>query len=246
MHNAPSEPRTALVVVAHPDDAEFGCGGTIAAWAAEGWEITLVICTDGSGGGPDDAIDVGPAARRQISEIRKAEQRAAAQILGLKEVIFLDYPDGMLQPTLELRRDIVRQIRRIRAQRVICQSPDRVWVPQYSIPRFHPDHLAAANATLAAVYPAAQNGWDFPELLAEGYPPSKVREIYISGAPVLNCAVDISATIEQKLAALRCHVSQLGADQTEIAAMVRRWAAERGQEFGLALAEVFHRVVNGE
>ncbi|WP_322489605.1 PIG-L deacetylase family protein [Chloroflexus sp.] len=244
MHNTPSEPRTVLVVVAHPDDAEFGCGGTLAAWAAEGWEITLVICTDGSAGGPDDATDVGPDARRRISEIRKAEQRAAAEILGLKEVVFLDYPDGMLQPSIELRRDIVRQIRRIRAQRVVCQSPDRVWTPQYSIPRFHPDHLAAANATIAAVYPAAQNGWDFPELLDEGYPPSKVRELYITGAPVLNYAIDISATIEQKLAALRCHVSQLGTDQTELAAMVRQWAVERGQAFGLALAEVFHRVEN--
>ncbi|MDN5271591.1 PIG-L deacetylase family protein [Chloroflexus sp. MS-CIW-1] len=244
MQHSPVEPRTALVVVAHPDDAEFSCGGTLAAWAAEGWEITLVICTDGSGGGPDDATDVGPAARRRISDIRKAEQQAAARVLGLKEVIFLDYPDGMLQPTLELRRDIVRQIRRIRAQRVVCQSPDRVWTPQYSIPRFHPDHLAAANATLAAVYPAAQNSWDFPELLAEGYPPSKVREVFVTGAPVLNFVVDISATIEQKLAALRCHVSQLGIDQTQLAEMVRQWAAERGREFGLPLAEAFHRVEN--
>ncbi|MGQ9613201.1 MAG: PIG-L deacetylase family protein [Chloroflexus sp.] len=244
MQQTQREPKTALVVVAHPDDAEFGCGGTLAAWAAEGWEITLVVCTDGSGGGPDDATDVGPAARRRISEIRKAEQQAAAKVLGLKEVFFLDYPDGMLQPTLELRRDIVRQIRRIRAQRVVCQSPDRVWTPQYSIPRFHPDHLAAANATLAAVYPAAQNGWDFPELLAEGYSPNKVREVYITGAPVLNFAVDISATIEQKLAALRCHVSQLGTDQTELDGWVRQWAAERGQEFGLPLAEAFHRVEN--
>ncbi len=237
--------RSALVVVAHPDDAEFGCGGTLAAWAAEGWGITLVICTDGGSGGPDDAVDVSPAARRRITEIRKAEQLAAAQILGLKEVVFLDYPDGMLQPSLELRRDIVRQIRRARASRVVCQSPDRVWTPQYSIPRFHPDHLAAASATLAAVYPAAQNPWDFPELLAEGFPPHRVREIYITGAPVLNFAVDISATIEQKLAALRCHVSQLGVDQTEIAQWVRQWAAERGQEFGLPLAEAFHRVENG-
>jgi len=244
MQHSPVEPRTALVVVAHPDDAEFSCGGTLAAWAAEGWEITLVICTDGSGGGPDDATDVSPAARRRISDIRKAEQQAAARVLGLKEVIFLDYPDGMLQPTLELRRDIVRQIRRIRAQRVVCQSPDRVWTPQYSIPRFHPDHLAAANATLAAVYPAAQNSWDFPELLAEGYPPSKVREVFVTGAPVLNFAVDISATIEQKLAALRCHVSQLGIDQTQLAEMVRQWAAERGREFGLPLAEAFHRIEN--
>ncbi|MEF3275574.1 MAG: PIG-L family deacetylase [Chloroflexus sp.] len=244
MNSDAATSKTALVVVAHPDDAEFGCGGTLAAWVAEGWEITLVICTDGSSGGPDDATDVGPEARRRISEIRKAEQQAAAAILGLKEVVFLDYPDGMLQPTLELRRDIVRQIRRIRAQRVVCQSPDRVWTPQYSIARFHPDHLAAANATIAAVYPAAQNSWDFPELLAEGYPPSRVRELYVMGAPVVNLAVDISKTIEQKLAALRCHVSQLGVDQTELAAMVRQWAAERGEPFGIPLAEVFHRVEN--
>jgi LmbE family N-acetylglucosaminyl deacetylase len=236
--------KTALVVVAHPDDAEFGCGGTIAAWANEGWQVTLVICTDGSSGGPDEATDVRTELRRQLTVTRKQEQDAAAKALGLHEVVFLDHPDGELAPTLELRREIVRQIRRTRAYRVVCQSPDRVWEPQYMIGRFHPDHLAAAQATMAAVYPAAQNPWDFPELMAEGFLPSRVKELYIVGAPLINHAVDISGTIEQKIAALACHVSQLGADQTELAKRMRTWAAERGQPYNLPMAETFHRVEN--
>jgi len=167
--------KTALVVVAHPDDAEFGCGGTIAAWAKEGWQVTLVICTDGSSGGPDEATDVRSELRRQLTATRKQEQAEAAKALGIHEVVFLDYPDGELEPSLGLRREIVRQIRRTRAYRLVCQSPDRVWEPQYMIGRFHPDHLAAAQATMAAVYPAAQNPWDFPELMAEGFPPSRVK-----------------------------------------------------------------------
>lgn len=243
---SPSEerPKTALVVVAHPDDAEFGCGATIAAWAREGWEVTLAICTDGGSGGPDDATAVGPDERRRISNIRKEEQRAAAAILGLKEVIFLDFPDGQLEPSLALRREIVRQLRRIRAYRLVCQSPDRVWTPSYAIGRYHPDHLAAATAALAAVYPAAQNAWDFPELLDEGLQPSKVKELWVMGAPHLTHGVDISETFEQKLAALRCHVSQLGSDQSELAERLRTWSVERGEAFGLPMAEAFHKVEN--
>jgi LmbE family N-acetylglucosaminyl deacetylase len=238
------ERRTALVVVAHPDDAEFGCGGTIAAWTRAGWEVTLVICTDGGSGGPDHAEDVGPEARRRVNETRKAEQRAAAAVLGLKEVVFLDMRDGELEPSIALRREIVRQIRRTQAYRVACQSPDRTWAPQYSLGRFHPDHLAAGAATVSAVYPAAQNAWDFPDLLAEGLQPSRVRELYVMGAPTQNHAVDISETIEIKLAALAHHVSQLGEDQTELAKRIRDWAAERGQPFEMAMAETFHKVEN--
>lgn len=236
--------KTALVVVAHPDDAEFGCGGTIAAWAAEGWEVTLVVCTDGGSGGPDHAEDVGPEARRRVNATRKAEQRAAAEHLGLAEVVFLDLRDGELEPNIALRREIVRQIRRTKAYRVVCQSPDRTWAPSYAIGRYHPDHLAAGTATVAAVYPAAQNSWDFPELLAEGLQPSRVRELYIMGAPTQNHAVDVSASFEQKLAALRCHVSQLGEDQTELARRLREWAKERGEPFGMEAAETFHKVDN--
>lgn len=236
--------KTALVVVAHPDDAEFGCGGTIAAWANEGWQVTLVICTDGSAGGPDEATDVRTELRRQLTVTRKREQEAAAKVLGIHEVIFLDYPDGELAPTLELRRDIVRQIRRTQAYRIVFQSPDRVWEPQYMIGRFHPDHLAAGQAAIAAIYPAAQNPWDFPELMAEGFLPSRVKEVYVIGAPLINHAVDISDSIEQKLGALACHVSQLGSDQTELAKRVRSWAVERGQAYNVPMAETFHRIEN--
>ena len=165
------EAGVALVVVAHPDDAEFGCAGTAALWAREGWEVYIAITTDASGGGADDAVDVGPEARRAISERRKAEQRAAAAILGVSDVVFLDRPDGRLEPTLDFRRDIVRLIRQYRPSRIICQSPERIWTPTYSLGRHHPDHLATGAATIATVYPAAQNAWDFPELLAEGLLP---------------------------------------------------------------------------
>ncbi|MFL5803107.1 MAG: PIG-L deacetylase family protein [Roseiflexaceae bacterium] len=239
------EQRAAMVIVAHPDDAEFACAGTIAAWAREGWDVYLVICTDAAGGGPDDATDVGPAARRQITATRQAEQRAAAEVLGLRDVIFLDYPDGQLQPTIELRRELVRLLRRYRPTRVICQSPERSWRPVMFIGRYHPDHLAAGQAALAAIYPASQNPWDFPELLEEGLPPHKVGEVLISGAPEPNYAVDITATMDVKLAALRAHDSQLGARFAELEQNMRQRLADAGAPYEMAYAEVFHRTENG-
>lgn len=238
-------PRVALVVVAHPDDAEFGCAGTAAAWAREGWDVYFVICTDASGGGSDEATDVGPAARQAITSTRKAEQREAGRILGLRDVIFLDRPDGTLQPTLELRRELVRLMRRYRPTRVVCQSPERTWKPAYAIGRHHPDHLAAGEATIAALYPASQNPWDFPELLAEGLLPHKVREMYVMGAPEINHAVDISATLDQKLAALAAHASQLAPRMAELEPRLREWAAESGKPYSMGSAELFHRTENG-
>jgi LmbE family N-acetylglucosaminyl deacetylase len=242
---AEQERRVAIVVMAHPDDAEFGCAGTIALWAREGWEIHYVVCTDASGGGSDDATDVSPAARRQITETRKAEQRAAGEVLGLRDVIFLDYPDGTLQPTIELRRELVRIMRKLRPTRVVCQSPVRTWEPQYSIGRHHPDHLAAGEATIAALYPASQNPWDFPELLAEGLAPHKVRELYVMGAPIHNYAVDITSTFDVKIEALRAHTSQVGARMDELVPRLREWSAETGKLYGFDAAEVFHRTENG-
>jgi LmbE family N-acetylglucosaminyl deacetylase len=237
--------RVAMAIVAHPDDAEFGCAGTMAAWAREGWDVYLVICTDAAGGGPDEATDVGPEARRRITETRKAEQRAAAEVLGLRDVIFLDQPDGLLQPTIELRRELVRLLRRHRPTRVICQSPERSWRPFMAIGRYHPDHLAAGQAALAAIYPAAQNPWDFPELLDEGLPPHKVREVLIMGAPEINHAVDITATVETKLAALRAHDSQVGARMADLEPLLRQRFGEAGAPYGMIYAEVFHRTENG-
>lgn len=238
------ERKVALVVVAHPDDAEFMAAGTVATWVAEGWDIHYVICTDASGGGPDDAEDVSPQARRVVSDVRKREQRAACDVLGVKEIFFLDYPDGQLQPSMTLRHDIVRVLRTVQPTRVICQSPDRNWTSGYRIGAYHPDHLAAGVATISALYPASQNGWDFPELLAEGLKPHKVSEVYFSGAPISNFAVDISAVIDQKFAALRAHTSQLAEHFDEIEALVRTWTAEVGKKYGMEYAEEFHRAEN--
>lgn len=234
----------AMVIVAHPDDGEFGCAGTVAAWAREGWEIYYVICTDASAGGPDDVTVVGPEERKQVSETRKAEQRAAARILGVKDVIFLAYPDGLLEPSISLRRDLVRCIRRYRPGRVICQSPERVWTPAYRVPVYHPDHLAAGQAAMVAIYPAAQNPWDFPELLSEGLPPSKVSEIYVMSAPGPNFAVDISATLHLKLAALKAHTSQLAESFPMVEELMRSLAAAVGEHHGFSFAEAFSRIEN--
>lgn len=238
-------PKTALVIVAHPDDAEFGCGGSIAKWARDGWEVTIVVCTDASGGGADDARDVGADARRHITTTRKAEQRASAKILGAHDVIFLDLPDGLLQPTIDFRRMLVRLMRRYKPTRVVCQSPDRVWKPSYPIGRHHPDHLAVGAATMAALYPASQNAWDFPELLTEGLFPHKVRELYVVGAPEMNHFEDISDTLDIKIAALKAHASQLAANWDKIEERMRNFAAENGKLHNVAAAEIFHRTENG-
>jgi LmbE family N-acetylglucosaminyl deacetylase len=234
----------AMVIVAHPDDAEFGAAGTVAKWVQEGWDAYYVICTDAAGGGPDDATDVGPAARRQMTETRKREQRAAGEVLGLKDVIFLDYPDGQLQPTIELRRDIVRVLRKYRPARLICQSPERTWTPMMFLGRYHPDHLAAGEAVIKAVYPASQNPWDFPELLEEGLLPHKVKELYITGAPQVNYFVDITETIEKKLEALMCHKSQFIGRESDVEKMLRSRTAELGRKYWVDFAEEFHRTEN--
>jgi LmbE family N-acetylglucosaminyl deacetylase len=236
--------KVALVIIAHPDDAEFGAAGTVAIWAQDGWDVYYVVCTDGAAGGPDDATDVGPAARRRDSEVRKNEQRAAGRVLGLKDVVFLDYPDGLLEPTIELRRDLVRVLRRFRPSRVIFQSPDRIWTPSLMIRRFHPDHLAAGRAAMAAIYPASQNPWDFPELLEEGLLPHKVSEIYIMGAPIVNYFVDISNVIDQKIEALLAHKSQFPDRYDEITQMIRTRSAELGEKYGVSYAEDFHFTEN--
>jgi LmbE family N-acetylglucosaminyl deacetylase len=233
-----------MVIVAHPDDAEFGCAGTVAALVRDGWEMFYVICSDGSGGGSDDAREVGPEARRHISEIRKREQRSACRILGVKEVHFLDYPDGSIEPTMDLRRDLVRLMRRYRPTRVFIQSPERTWTPVLAIPRHHPDHLAAGEAAMRAIYPACQNPWDFPELLLhEGLEPHRIREVYIMGAPTSNYHIDITGTLEMKLEALQAHESQLP-DFSKVAERVRSWGTSIGEKYGVKYAEEFHRTEN--
>ena len=197
------ESRCVMVVVAHPDDAEFMAAGTVAKWAREGKDVVYVLCTSGDKGTSD--LSVSPA---DLAEARRREQQAAGDRLGVREVVFLGYEDGVLQNSLGLRRDIVRQIRRFKPDVLICQDPTTRWSAQGYIN--HPDHRAAGDATLDAVYPSARDPHVFPDLLADGLEPHKVREVYLGGTNHADVWVDIGDTIDTKIAALRAHESQVG------------------------------------
>ena len=227
-----------MVIVAHPDDAEFTVAGTVARWARDGLEVVYVICTDGSRGSNDPSI--GPPA---MVAIRKAEQDAAAQVLGVKEVVYLGYEDGTLEPTLSLRRDLTRVIRRYRPDVVICADPTRRFHGDGYLS--HPDHRAGGGAALDAVFPSAGTRYIFPELLAEGLEPHDVKEVYVHGHSEPNHWVDISDTIEIKIAALQQHKSQVG-DWEGLAEGIRDWAQEAGSSQGMAYAESFKRIVLGQ
>src|SRR6516162_3077105 len=181
-----------LVVMAHPDDAEFGCGGTIAKWAAAGKDINYVLCTSGDKGSGDP--NVSPF---QLAQTRRVEQVNAAHALGAREVVFLAYEDGTLRNTLELRRDIVREIRRFKPDAVICQDPTM----RFGGHRYlnHPDHRAAGDACLDAVYPSARDPHVFPELMVDGFGPHKVREVFMSTMQNPDVWIDVSECFERKL-----------------------------------------------
>ncbi|MER3400978.1 MAG: PIG-L family deacetylase [Thermoflexus sp.] len=227
----PKPPERVLVVAAHPDDVEFTCAGTLAKWARRGSAIALVLCTSGDAG-----TEEAGRSREATARIREAEQQAAARVLGLAEVVFLRYPDGLLQPTLELRRDLVREIRRFRPHALVCGDPSVYFYGEDYIN--HPDHRAAAQAALEAAFPAAGMPLLFPEL---GLPPHRVREIYIYGAAQPNVWVDIEETLPLKAEALRCHRSQIGDWDPE--PTLRAWAAAEGRTVGLRYAEAFRRMV---
>ena len=218
-----------MVVVAHPDDAEFGCSASVARWVREGIEFVYVLCTDGSKGTSDR--DITP---EQLAEIRRQEQIDAGKILGLKDVVFLDYPDGYLEPTLELRRDISREIRRFRPDILITTSPTRTLTGTGYLG--HPDHFAAGEAALSAVYPAARDHLTFPELLEEGLEPHKVREVLIIGHDVSNKWVDVSSSIDIAVEALLAHESQVSATAGE---RMKEWKRQAGKEHGMEYAEGF-------
>lgn len=199
------EARRVMVVVAHPDDAEFMAAGSVAKFAREGKEIVYVLCTSGDKGTSDTSV-----APAELAERRRDEQREATARLGVGEVVFLGYEDGVLQNSLQLRRDIVRQIRRFKPDVVVCQDPTTRWSAQGYLN--HPDHRAAGDATLDAVYPSARDPHVFPELLAEDLQPHKVREVYVGGTNHADVWIDIGDTIETKIHALRAHESQVGPD----------------------------------
>jgi LmbE family N-acetylglucosaminyl deacetylase len=226
----------ALVITAHPDDVDFGAAGTIATWTDAGIKVTYCVITDGDAGGFDPDFP-----RADIGPLRQEEQRAAAAEVGVNDVVFLGYRDGWLEVTFELRRDLARVIREVRPQRVVCQSPQRNMV---RIPASHPDHLAAGEAAMCAVYPDSRNPFAHPELLAEGFEPHTVPEVWLMGGPEPDAIVDVTDTFERKVAALRSHVSQVG-HREDLEEMLRGWLTAIAKTHGLPegrLAEAF-RVV---
>ena len=228
------ELQRALVAFAHPDDAEFLCGGTVAGWAKEGVEVTYVCATDGAAGwnGPD-------LSREEIAARRKAEMLEVAGMLGVHEVRFLDHPDGMLQASLDLRRDLTREVRRTRPDVLVSFDPSRLWSGRSYIN--HPDHRAVGEAILAVVACDAPTRPQFPELIEEGLEPFKVRRLWLAtDARDADHAVDIAETIELKVRALAAHLSQMeNMGEFDAEAKVREWARAHARGTGYELAERF-------
>jgi LmbE family N-acetylglucosaminyl deacetylase len=220
----PSGVERILVVTAHPDDVDFGVAGSVATWVKSGIGVSYCIVTDGDAGGSDRTIS-----RPEMAAIRQDEQRAAAAEVGVTDVTFLGYPDGRVVRSLGLRRDISRQVRIHRPQRLVCQSPDRLWD---RLGASHPDHLAAGEAAVCAAYPDARNPFAHPELLEEGLEPHAVAEIWMMAAPGTNRVVDVTDTFDRKIAALLCHRSQVG-DGEGFDARIREWLSSGARAAGL-------------
>jgi LmbE family N-acetylglucosaminyl deacetylase len=229
----------ALVIVAHPDDAEFWAGGTIAAWTTAGTEVSYLLLTDGDAGGVDPGVD-----RADIPQIRRAEQEKAAAVLGVADVRFLGLPEGSLQPERGLHAELVRAIRRVRPQRIITWSPEWNWQRFRSC---HPDHLATGELTLHAVYPDAGNPFALTFLREEeGLEPWTAEEIWLLNSPRANHYVDITDTWERKVTSVRAHDSQVG-HRADLAASLRKRIAANTEAAGLSegrLAEAFQVVFN--
>lgn len=223
-------PESAMVIVAHPDDPEFSCGGTMARWAKAGTRICYVLCTSGDVGIAEPGMT-----REKATQIREEEQRQAAEITGVQELVFLREPDGMLQPTLELRKKIVREIRRFQPEVVITGDPTRVWSGNSYIN--HPDHRAAGIVALDATFPAAGQPNLFEEIAEEGYQAYKPRKVYVTSWEQTDIFVNIEETIEIKIASLRAHKSQMKDWDPE--PRIKEWAAARGAGKEMAYAESF-------
>jgi LmbE family N-acetylglucosaminyl deacetylase len=228
--------RRVLVVTAHPDDVDFGAAGTVAAFTSSGVDVTYCIVTNGDAGGSDRTMS-----RAEMAALRQDEQRAAAAVVGVSDVRFLGHPDGMVEATRALRRDISRVIRQVRPERVLTQSPERNWDAIYAS---HPDHLATGEAAVCAVYPDARNPFAHPELLDdEGLEPWTVPELWIMapGQQGGGMAVETTTTLERKVAALLCHKSQIG-DPEGLTRRIRDWARVQAELAGLpagSAAELF-------
>lgn len=225
-----------LVVTAHPDDVDFGAAGTVARFTSAGVNVAYCIVTDGDAGGSDREMP-----RDVMAEIRREEQRKAAAEVGVTDVTFLGHPDGRVTASIELRRDISRVIRQFKPQRVLTQSPERLWDRIFAS---HPDHLAAGEAAICAVYPDSRNPFAHPELLEEGLEPHTVDELWMMVMAESTIAVDTTAVFDRKLAALKSHRSQVGEGE-HLEPLLREWGGGIAQDWGLpegSVAEAF-RVV---
>ena len=225
-----------LVITAHPDDVDFGAAGSVATWTDAGIDVAYCIVTDGDAGGHDRSVS-----RREMVETRRAEQTAAAKHVGVDELHWLGFPDGRVEATLELRREISRVIREVRPQRVLCPSPERNYQRIFAS---HPDHLAAGEASLCAVYPDARNPFAHPELLDAGLEPWTVPEVWMMATTTSDVFVDITDQIDRKLDALRSHVSQHQTPEM-LDELIRGWGAMVAQGAGFPAghyAEGFLRV----
>ncbi len=233
----PQVPKRVLCVNAHPDDQEFTVGGTLAKWARAGAEIITVVITSGDAGSNERTPE--EMTKTQLAAIREIEQRNACAVLGVQETVFLRYGDGTLQPTLDLRRDLTRLIRKFKPDAVVCGDPTaRFFGNSYMN---HPDHRAAGDAACDAVFPSAGTKFIFPELLAEGYMPHEVSRVFLHGSEKNDVWIDVSETLEIKVRALKQHVSQIGDwDPME---MMQEWARDEGKEKGLDAAESFRVMI---
>jgi LmbE family N-acetylglucosaminyl deacetylase len=223
-------PKQAMVIVAHPDDIEFGSAGTAARWVQEGAEVCFVLVTSG-----DVGIAKPDITRAEAAAVREAEQLAAAAVLGVKDVVFLRESDGYVVNTLDLRKRLVREIRRFKPEVVICGDPSVFFVDNSYIN--HPDHRAVAAAALDAIFPAAGQPHVFQELEAEGLAAHKVRKVYVEGWGGGDTWINISTVIDRKIEALRKHTSQMGEWDPE--PMLRQWSREAGKGKEMEYAESY-------
>ena len=215
-----------LIITAHPDDVDFGAAGSVATWTDRGIEVTYCLVTDGDAGGADTGIS-----RADMPRIRRKEQTEAAAVVGVTDLHWLGFPDGAVVADLALRKAISRVIRIVKPDRVVCQSPDRLLTRIYAS---HPDHLAAGEAAICAVYPDARNAWSFPELLdEEGLAPHTVPELWLMAREQPDRFVDTTDAIDRKIEALKCHASQMGDRNDAIAEMMRSWSAATAKAAGL-------------
>jgi len=225
-------PGSALVVVAHPDDIEFGCAATVARWVHEGAQVTYALLTNGAAGSSDPEMT-----RERLAELREAEQRASAKVVGVDRVEFLGYEDGLLEPTLKVRKRVVRLIRQVRPEVVVTTDPSARYFGDRYIN--HPDHRAAGEVTLAAVIPGSDTRLAYTELLDEGLEPVKLTGVWLMTNTDPNLVVDVTDFIDRKIESLRCHVSQLGGNADDDLRFIHSMAEWTANEQPFRYGEAF-------